>query len=185
MNLLILKEQEEKNYECTEACSEKLSYEIAKLLGYKCAKIELAKDENNNVGILNFIFSNRTKEHTDAIDYLNPNNEERKEYYTISNIKNKLDQLDASLFKDFIKIMIFDTLIGEQDRHEENWGITKQNDKYEISPLYDNGCSLLREFKKEEYAEKYYNKIKDFDALIRKSSCIIYKENGKRYKHFE
>lgn len=106
-------------------------------------------------------------------------------YYTISNIKNKLDELDTKLFKDFIKIMIFDALIGEQDRHEENWGITKNKGKYSISPLYDNGCNLLREFKNKEYAEKYYNGIKDFDMLIKKSSCILYKENGKRYKHFE
>lgn len=33
-------------YQCTEACSEKLSYEIAKLLRYKCAKIELARDKD-------------------------------------------------------------------------------------------------------------------------------------------
>lgn len=183
--IAIFKYEGEK-YECTEACSEKLSYEIAKILGYKCAKIELAKDENNNIGILNYIFSNtKTKEHTDAVDYINTDNKDRKEYYTISNIKNKLDELDALLFKDFIKIMIFDALIGEQDRHEENWGITKYNDKYEISPLYDNGCNLLREFKNQTYAEKYYNKIKDFDALINKSSCILYKENGKNYRHFE
>lgn len=32
-------------YECTESCSEKISYEIAKILNYKCAKIELARDE--------------------------------------------------------------------------------------------------------------------------------------------
>ncbi len=31
---------------CSEACSEKLSYEIAKVLGYECAHIELALDEN-------------------------------------------------------------------------------------------------------------------------------------------
>ena len=185
-NEIAIFKYEGENYECSEACSEKLSYEIAKVLGYKVAKIELAKDENDNIGVLNYIFSSKKiKEHTDAIDYLNINNEERKKYYTIANIKNRLDKLDVFLFKDFIKIMIFDALVGEQDRHEENWGITKQNDKYEISPLYDNGCNLLRAFKCEEYAEKYYNKIRDFDALIRKSTCIIYREDGKRYKHFE
>ena len=183
--LAIFKYEGEK-YECSEACSEKLSYEIAKILGYECAKIELAKDENGNLGILNYLFTDKnSNEHMDAVAYLNIHNEQRSKYYTISNVKNKLDELDTKLFKDFIKIMVFDALIGEQDRHEENWGITKNKGKYKISPLYDNGCNLLREFKNQEYAEKYYNEIKDFDVLIRRSSCILYKENGKRYKHFE
>lgn len=43
--------------------------------------------------------------------------------------------------------MIFDALIGEQDRHEENWWITEKQGKSFISPLYDNGDSLLREFR--------------------------------------
>ena len=53
-------------------------------------------------------------------------------YYTISNIKSVLDELDTSLFKDFIKIMVFDALIGKQDRHEENWGITEKDGNYLI-----------------------------------------------------
>ena len=49
--------------------------------------------------------------------------------------------------------MIFDALVGEQDRHEENWGIKKFENKYEISPLYDNGDSLLANFKNEDFAK--------------------------------
>lgn len=82
--------------------------------------------------------------------------------------------------------MIFDALVGEQDRHEENWGIQKCDNVYKISPLYDNGCNLLRNFKDESYAEQYYNKKKDFDSYIRKSKTLVYKEdNKKQYKHFE
>lgn len=82
--------------------------------------------------------------------------------------------------------MIFDALVGEQDRHEENWGITKIGDKYKISPLYDNGDSLLRNFKDSTYAEKYYSGEKSFDSYINKSKAIIYREdNKKQYKHFE
>ena len=43
-------------YKCSESCSEKLSYELAKVLDYKCAHIELAEDEYGKVGILNYIF---------------------------------------------------------------------------------------------------------------------------------
>lgn len=164
-----------------------MSYEIAKILGYKCAKIELAIDNDGVLGVLNYLFVDiGNTEHIDAVSYLNIHDNERPKYYTISNIKKVLDELDNSLFNDFIKIMVFDALVGEQDRHEENWGIERIGEKYKMSPLYDNGCNLLRNFKDESYAKKYYSGVKDFDAYINKSETIIYKEdNKKQYKHFE
>ena len=175
------------NYLVSEACSEKMSYEIAKILGYKCAKIELARDSNGILGILNYFFIDIGKEeHIDASSYLNIHSNERSQFYNITNIKNILDSLDKSLFNEFIKIMIFDALIGEQDRHEENWGITNNGNQYKLSPLYDNGDNLLRDFKNEELAYKYYNGIKDFDNYINKSKTLIYKEDHKsKYRHFE
>lgn len=174
-------------YLVSEACSEKMSYEIAKILEYDCARIELAKDTNGTLGILNYLFVDiGNTEHMDAISYLNKHSDERPIYYTISNIKKTLDELDENLFCDFIKIMIFDALIGEQDRHEENWGIQRIGNQYKISPIYDNGDNLLRNFKDEVYAEDYYSGKKDFDAYIQKSKTIIYKEDHKKqYKHFE
>lgn len=177
---------EREDYDCSEACSEKLAYEIAKVLGYDCAKIELAVDNDNQIGVLNYYFSDSDESHTDIVAYLNKNIKERNNYYTISNIKNVLDSINTSLFKGFIKIMLFDALIGEQDRHEENWGITEKKGKSFISPLYDNGDSLLREFKNPVNARKYYDGIKDFNAYINRSQTLIYKEDKKnKYKHFE
>lgn len=173
-------------YQCSEACSEKLCYEIAKVLQYECARIEFAVDEKNNLGILNYLFVDlKTTEHTDAVAYINKNEKEISEFHTIENIKKCLDKLDQKLFFDFIKIMVFDALVGEQDRHGENWGIISSNGKYKISPLYDNSCNLLREFYDEKMAEKYYSGQKDFDNYIRKSRTLIFNENGKKYKHFE
>lgn len=38
---------------------------------------------------------------------------------------------------------MFDTLIGNQDRHCDNWGVIRNtNDSYRLAPLYDNGCAL-------------------------------------------
>lgn len=174
-------------YNVSEAVSEKISYEIAKVLEYDCAKIELAKDYNNTLGVLNYLFiDGNNAVHEDAITYLNLKNESRKNFYTISNIKKVLDSLDKSLFNSFIKIMIFDALIGEQDRHEENWGIEKIGNNYKLAPLYDNGCSLLREFRNEKFSSNYYSGKKNFDLYIMKSKAIIHKENdGSNYRHFE
>lgn len=174
-------------YNVSEACSEKMCYEIAKVLGYSCAKIELAKDENNQIGILNYLFIDVNKiTHMDAVSYLNEQENERPYFYTVSNIKRTLDNIDGKLFNGFIRLMLFDALVGETDRHEENWGVEITKDGYEFSPLYDNGCNLLREFRNEEYAAKYYDDIQRFDAYIYKSKTYIFKEDNKhRYKHFE
>lgn len=173
-------------YNCSEACSEKLSCEIAKVLEYDCAKIELAVDAEGNLGILNYLFVNlNEEEHMDAIAYIKKEKEERKEFYTLKNIKKCLDELDKNLFFQFLKIIIFDALVEEQDRHEENWGIITRNGQYKISPLYDNGCNLLREFYNQEVADKYYSGDRDFEAYIRRSKTAVYKEDGKKYGHFE
>lgn len=185
-NNMAMFKYEKENYDCSEACSEKMAYEIAKILNYSCAKIELAYDDDSNLGVLNYYFTKDNSLHNDFVAYLNNNKKDRKYFYTIKNIKCILDNLDKKLFKDFIKIMIFDALIGEQDRHEENWGITEYNGKYFISPLYDNGASLLREFQNDNTFQKYYNHIKDFDKYIKRSRTYIYKENSnEKYKHFE
>lgn len=178
---------EGKDYLVSEACSEKMCYEIAKILGYDCARIELARDEQGTLGILNYLFIDLgTIEHIDAVSYLNIHENQRSQFYTVSNIKKKLDTLNVLLFKDFIKIMIFDALVGEQDRHEENWGIERTEQGYKMSPLYDNGCNLLREFRDESFAEKFYSGKKSFDAYIGRSKTILYKENHiDQYKHFE
>ena len=171
----------------SESCSEKMSYEIAKVLEYDCARIELARDEEGNLGILNYLFIDiSNEEHMDAASYLNVNEKNRAQVYTISNIKKTLDGIDSKLFSGFIRTMIFDALIGEQDRHEENWGIIKRNNEYKFSPLYDNGDNLLKEFKNPYNLEKYSSGIKDFDKYINRSRTLIYKEdNSKKYKHFE
>ena len=174
-------------YNCSEACSEKMCYEIAKVLDYPCAHIELGLDENGNIGILNYLFIDKMKsEHTDAISYINKNSKERKEFYTIENIKKCLDEISSNLFEVFLRIMVFDALVGETDRHEENWGITKIGNDYQISPLYDNGCNLLRDFKNLDLAMKYYDGKKNFKDYIKRPKSLIYKDDhSKKYNLIE
>ena len=77
---IIMFKYERTDYNCSEACSEKLAYEIAKILGYKCARIELALDENMVFGVLNYLFSNEFI-HMDTSAFLNKYESERKKYY--------------------------------------------------------------------------------------------------------
>lgn len=173
-------------YNCSEACSEKLSYEMAKILKKPCARIEFAKDENEKLGIISFLFVDSKQIHIDARDFFNNSEFNRKEFLTISNIQRFLDIYGDKEFDKFIGMMVFDALVGETDRHEENWGLLKSGGKYKLSPLYDTSCNLLREFKEEEYAQKFYQGIKDFEKYILNSKTCIYKEDKQgRYTHFE
>ena len=71
---------ERDDYNCSEACSEKIAYEIANVLGYDCAKIELAFDDENRLGVLNYYFSSFDTSHTDIIAYLNKDIKERNNF---------------------------------------------------------------------------------------------------------
>lgn len=179
---------EHPEYIQTANVSEKLSYEIAKILKYKCARIEFACDFQGEIGILNYSFLKLTKGeiHIDIVSFLKKADEDRKDFLTLSNIENTLNHLQKGLFDSFLKIIVFDSLVGEVDRHEENWGLTKVNDKYKMSPLYDNGTGLLCDFKKIEFAQSYYLDDKKFESYIKKSKSYIYSEDKKkRYTHFD
>lgn len=45
--------------------------------------------------------------------------------------------------EDFLDMVIFDYLIGNTDRHQNNWAIVEENGKMTWSPLYDNSSSFL------------------------------------------
>lgn len=84
---------ERDDYNCSESCSEKIAFEVAKILGYECAKIDLAIDNDDQIGVLNYYFSDRYISHTDIVAYLNKDMCKRNSYYTISNIKFVLDSI--------------------------------------------------------------------------------------------
>lgn len=59
--------------------------------------------------------------------------------------------------EDFLRMLIFDYLIGNSDRHQNNWGIILEKDKMKWSPLYDNGSSLCA-YIPEEQIDSYLGK---------------------------
>ena len=173
-------------YDCSEACSEKLSCELAKILKIQCADIDFAIDEDGVLGIISYVFFDRKSSHTDAKDFFNASEFDRKKFCTISSIKSFLDRYVGDGFEKFIEMMVFDALIGESDRHEENWGLTRRGTEYNFSPLYDCSCNLLREFKNKDISKPFYNGEKKLEDYVKKSKTCIYRENlVGRYKHFE
>ncbi len=98
-------------------------------------------------------------------------------------------------FEEILKMVIFDILIGNSDRHHSNWGINYRiiEDEYNNSielydglcPLYDNGSSLCAYEDNNDIEIFFKDKIK-FEALINtKSKSAIGWENTRPIRQFE
>ena len=95
------------------------------------------------------------------------------------------------------KILLFDALIGNSDRHHSNWGITvtkaflavEKNEKevnvMTMSPLYDNGSSLCSYINENDIETILKDKMK-YEAIINtKSKSAIGWNNIRPIRHFE
>lgn len=116
--------------------------------------------------------------------------------------------------QEFIRTLIFDAIIGNSDRHQNNWGIIesinitkietnknnfsflfkkhrKQSINLEINvrkksaPIYDSGCCLGREFS-EEQIQQHLDIQSKFDKYIRNGvSELRIEETRKKPSHEE
>lgn len=143
----------------TEFISEHLAYLIAEKLNLKSAQIEIGY-RDGRIGCMSksFLKENQVLEHgVEFITLTYPNfdidklfDPETKTFYSYDMIYNSMNNVykDTNVMETFIyqfvRMMIFDMLIGNTDRHQQNWGIVKnsENEFVSMSPLYDNGSSL-------------------------------------------
>lgn len=120
-----------------------------------------------------------------------------------SNIKYSIQMIQKSLngiinIEEIYKMIIFDILIGNSDRHHSNFAIiskgivykTPENKldiyfNYKMSPLYDNGSSLCA-YEDNNDIEIFFKDKMKFEALVNtKSKSAIGWENERPIRHFE
>lgn len=95
------------------------------------------------------------------------------------------------------KILLFDALIGNSDRHHSNWGITETKafpyvekgvfpvNAMTLSPLYDNGSSLCSYINESDIGTILKDKMK-YEAIINtKSKSAIGWNNIRPIRHLE
>ena len=110
----------------------------------------------------------------------------KDEYYSLEMILNSIN--DYNLVDDFLKIMIFDFLIGNTDRHQNNWAVISINDNIRMCPLYDNGSSLCCYLEDEKIDSYLGNDKMKFNSLVNtksKSRVRLDKKNKKETTHLE
>ncbi|NVO09090.1 MAG: HipA domain-containing protein [Bacteroidales bacterium] len=74
------------------------------------------------------------------------------------------------LFKEFLKLIVFDALIGNNDRHFYNWAIIRNiqgKDKPVFSPIYDTARGLFWNVHEDKLNEVFSNKTR-INSFIKK-----------------
>ena len=95
------------------------------------------------------------------------------------------------------KILLFDALIGNSDRHHSNWGITETKaflsvekgvfpvNAMTLSPLYDNGSSLCSYINESDIEKILKDKMRYESIINTKSKSAIGWNNIRPIRHFE
>lgn len=168
----------------TEYWSEIIASEIGRSLGFNMLEYDFAL-RNGRAGCISKSMIDTDKEellegHSILTAYdntYNPENKESYSKYTFSFICNALKAYKVDRFiPDFVRILIFDAIIGNSDRHQSNWGLIKASIK--ISFEIKDGSILLKIFgflkrksRKEKPDFEYYRMAPIYD-----SGCCLGRE---------
>lgn len=99
-----------------------------------------------------------------------------------------------NILKDLVRLLVFDAIIGNNDRHHYNWGvITNVRSNIvktpALSPIYDTARGLFWNYSEEKIVNFFskrgvINKVQ-FNTYINKSQPKIGWENHDKVSHFE
>lgn len=95
-----------------------------------------------------------------------------KDNIKLTNIEPTID-----LFWD---MFIVDALIANFDRHGSNWGFIKKDNKYRLSPIFDNGSSLFPQLNTDEKIKAVLSNQEEIDQRIYKFPTSQVKDQGKK-----
>lgn len=120
--------------------AEYLSNQIAEFLSIPVAPYYLISFEGADCFVTkNFLYSTQYRRLTHIYHYLNT-----RAGFNVENLMNII--LDTTMKpKDteiFLKVVLFDSLIGNHDRHGRNLGFVTRGSQNRLAPIYDN-CSYL------------------------------------------
>lgn len=178
-----------KDVNTTDNISECIAYQIAQLLEIPCAKFELGTYLGKEGSMSYNIIVNQNQSLIEGIYFIALRypeynsehfiDEKTQHRYSVEMVIKSIERFVS--IDNFLKMLIFDYLIGNSDRHQSNWAIIMENNKMSWSPLYDNSsslCAYISENQIESYFGKDKNKWKSLVDTKSKSMlcCTVYDE---------
>ncbi|MDR2170695.1 MAG: HipA domain-containing protein [Planctomycetaceae bacterium] len=193
--------------------SEIIASAIGNELGFNTLHYDIAYNKDKIGCISKSMIDKTNNTFVEIIDYLRnydntyaPENKQSYTQYTFHFIESALKAHKlANQVNQIIKTIIFDSLIGNGDRHQENWGFiieinnhkkqsnirklsnllksTSNNNTVVFSPIYDSGSCLGRELLDKD-VEKFLLQTELLDRYINNDRCEIRWED-KKISHFE
>lgn len=182
--------------------SEIIAYQLGKLLGLNILRYDIAIHENQ-IGCLSPLMIKRDEEQLIEVgrymtslnlSFLPEDNSTRREY-TFQLLEQTINEFKLTQYwPQFFQTLLFDAIIGNTDRHQENWAflgkITFINESLRdvngqrklqltnlvsMAPIYDSGSSLARELTDEKVV----------DLLGNEAALNKYIINGKAEIHWQ
>lgn len=180
----------------TDHVSEKLASDIARLVMLPCADVELGRYKGNQ-GSMSYLINARNEVLIEGISFINQiypdyNAQEMydksvNEYYSLEMLVKTIEKY--GLLTDLLKMLVFDYLIGNSDRHQNNWALIQDsNGNLKFSPLYDNSSSLCCYVKENDIPNILGRDLNRIRALVdtKSRSIVRLDKKAKRTpRHYE
>lgn len=175
--------------------SEYIACNIIKTLGLKVQETLLGKYKSNNVEKIVVAckdFTGYGKVFKQFAELKNSQIETSKNGYgteleeIIETIENQTIYDSKELKEFFWNMFIADSLVGNFDRHNGNWGflIDEKLKKIEIAPIYDCASCLYPQLT-DERIQEILNDEKEIDARVFTFPTSAIKENDKKINYFD
>lgn len=134
--------KEKKDYKY-EFWSEIIASSIGNSLGFNVLKYDIAS-KDKKIGCISESMNNDSETLTEGVSLLtgydntyNPDNKNSYAHYTLDLIENSLRSYNMQRhIEAFYKMLLFDYIIGNSDRHQENWGIISETTKTWIEKFF-------------------------------------------------
>ncbi|WP_295116426.1 hypothetical protein [uncultured Chitinophaga sp.] len=199
--------------------SEIIAYNVGRFLGFNVLCYDIGHD-GTNIGCISESMFDAEKQHfMEGIRFIQgaypeyePDNKEHRKLYTFQAIEGALSKFRLSGFcRNLVETIVFDAIIGNGDRHQENWGIImdhsgirKALDRLRtlsatqlnsldmeslydtgvaFAPIYDSGSSLGRELTEERIGALIESPLM-METYLKRGQAEIH-WNEKKLSHFE